>query len=314
MDDPSLISVVMPVWNRADTIEEAIRSVLAQTWTSFELIVVDDESTDGTADLIRAFASADERIRPLWLTHGGGPRAMNAALQVARGRYVARLDADDVAVPDRLHRQWTWMQGSAAAVCGGQAELFGESTGRLWFPESHEAIGRELIFRIGMLHSTLMARTAVLRTEGYREDTGHDDYEMLTRLHGRHGMANLPDVLAHHRVHPEQSSQIDHEQFRGDLRRYRFAFVYRQYPNTPARSYAILAALAERSVFHDLPDLLHAGQWLVRLADHPDPRLRDRMARRWDDACTASASTGLKPVAELSAIRAGILGARRATS
>jgi glycosyltransferase involved in cell wall biosynthesis len=306
-----LISVVMPAWNSEATIADAIRSVLSQTWTALELLVVDDGSTDGTSDQIRAFAAADARVRPLWLEHGGGPRAMNAALQAARGRYVARLDADDVAVPGRLERQWARLQQADIDLCGAQVALIGEQSGQVWFPEGHEAIGRELVFRVGVLHSTLMAPLALLRDEGYDEDVAHDDYEIQTRLYGRYRMANLPDVLVSHRVHARQSSRVDRDRFARERRRYRFRFVYQMFPRLDPRRYAVLATLAEGAGFSRHEDLMHAGQWLVTLAEVPDRRLRERMARRWDDACAVARFGGLTPTPEWGDLRAAILGRRQ---
>lgn len=308
MAGADLISVVMPAWNSEATLVEAIRSVQAQTWASWELLVVDDGSTDGTPERVRAFAEADSRIRPMWLEHGGGPRAMNAALRAARGDFVARLDADDVAMPDRLERQWHRLQDPDVDLCGGQVELIGERSGRVWFPEDHEAIGRELIFRVGLLHSTVMARTAVLRAEGYDETVAHDDYEIQTRLHGRFRMANVSDVLVEHRVHDRQSSRVERDRFAVELRRFRFRFAYETFPGLDPRRYAILAALAEGAVFQRVEELLCAGRWLVMLADHPDACLRERMAQRWHRACGLAKDAGLDPVPELESIRAAILG------
>src|ERR1700704_1423104 len=98
MFDPR-ISVILPVYNREQTVARAIRSVLAQTWTSLELIVVDDGSTDGTRDVLRSFGS---QITVIEQPHAGAYAARNRGLREARGELIAFIDSDDVWLPDRL--------------------------------------------------------------------------------------------------------------------------------------------------------------------------------------------------------------------
>jgi glycosyltransferase involved in cell wall biosynthesis len=118
-----LVSIVMPVWNREDFLEEAIESVLAQTYSHWELLVVDDGSTDRTPYIARRYADAHRSIRLLehrWRAHLGSSAARNRALAVAAGTYVAFLDSDDVWFPTSLDRLVELLEGSAdaAAACG----------------------------------------------------------------------------------------------------------------------------------------------------------------------------------------------------
>lgn len=112
-----LVSVIMPVHNRADTVGPSVRSVLAQTHTDWELLITDDGSRDDSWEQISQFAADDDRIRPRRLpTSGGAARARNAAIARARGNYVAFLDSDDMWLPAKLERQLGFAQTTGAAL------------------------------------------------------------------------------------------------------------------------------------------------------------------------------------------------------
>ncbi len=124
-----LVPVVMPVYNAAAYLEEAISSILAQTYRHLELIVVDDGSTDESPDVLRAFASRDARVRPLFLPHGGLSRAINSGIAVAKGELIARMDADDVSAPERFEVQVEWMRQAGVDICGTGARECGAVQG-----------------------------------------------------------------------------------------------------------------------------------------------------------------------------------------
>ena len=106
---PPLVSVVMPVFNAASYLAETIESILCQTLPDFEFIIVDDGSTDGSVDLIRRHAAQDSRIRPLFGEHRGHGAAANAGIALARGDFIARMDSDNLALPEKLATQLAWM-------------------------------------------------------------------------------------------------------------------------------------------------------------------------------------------------------------
>ena len=105
IQDQPLISVIMPVYNAERYVADAIRSILEQTYSHFEFIIVDDGSTDGTVKIIHKCAGRDSRVRLVYLTHGNGPSAANAGIALAQGEFIARMDADDVALPERFSIQ-----------------------------------------------------------------------------------------------------------------------------------------------------------------------------------------------------------------
>jgi glycosyltransferase involved in cell wall biosynthesis len=295
-----LISVVVPVWNGAEWLDEAIGSILAQTHAELELIAVDDGSTDASRDI--AAAARDARVRTIALDRDPGAkgtgRPANIGIAAARGAYIARMDADDIALPDRLERQLAFLEERRLDACGGLAQAFGALTRDFWFPETHEGVERELVFRVAILHPTMLARTALMRRLLYREDVAHEDYEWQVRAAAAGArLGNLQETVLRHRVHPGQANRRLTAEFRRDLRRHRFSHVMRLFPGTPPAEYQHLAALAEEAPIRDEGELKAAAGWLLRLAEGGDAALRAYMARRWHKACDRAgeaADSGLR--------------------
>ncbi len=286
------ISVVMPVFDAEAFLDEAIHSILTQSYPHFELIVVDDGSTDGSADLLRSRAGCDARIRPLFLPHGGVARALNAGIAVARGDLVARMDADDVAVPQRFAMQLDWMERHPVDLCGGSVRSFGTSDRLIWFPETHEAISSELLFRHSILHPTVLMRADVARAHPYDESAELEDYAQWTRLAPLYRLSNLPAILLRHRCHPRQVHRVMGARFREERRRYGEPYFFRMFPDAAPADYAVLARVADKEPLGSLSHLRLAGGWLARLAQVDEPFFRRRMAARWLATCRLAAPLG----------------------
>jgi glycosyltransferase involved in cell wall biosynthesis len=287
-----LISVVMPVYNAAPYLAEAIESILTQTHQDFEFIIADDESTDDSPQIIRAYAERDARIRPLFLEHGHA-KSGNACVAQAQGRWLARMDADDVALPERLAIQLAWLQQSQVEVGGASfVQLISCKRQTIWFPEQHQAIQHELLFRVGLLQPTMMLPTELAKAYPYREQSAHEDYEWQIRISQRHRLGNLPQVLLKHRCHPNQSHNRRKREYQADLRTYRQPHFFHLFPEATADDYAAFAKAPDRAACTSLAELQLAGQWLARLAQGQEPRSRDYMANRWYGICSRSSALG----------------------
>ncbi|HEX8222891.1 MAG TPA: glycosyltransferase family A protein [Allosphingosinicella sp.] len=299
-----LVSVVMPVLDAAGWLDEAIESILAQTHEELELIVVDDGSADDSPQIADRAAARDSRVRTLFLDPApeltSSSRAANAGLALARGRWIARMDADDISLPRRLELQLAFLEERELDACGGLAENFGaqEEAGLFSYSETGAAIERELVFRVGILHPTLLARAELMRAHPYREQASHEDYEWLVRISASGArLGNLQEVILRRRTHPDQAHRRHHALFVRDLRRYRFVHVRRLFPGTSPADYQVLAQLAEETET-DPAMLPAAAAWLVRLADLPDPGLRHLLARRWEMACDRAGVEAGDPMRE----------------
>jgi len=202
----------MPVYNAGHYLDAAIRSIRSQTMHELEFIVVDDGSTDGSALVMEQHAAADPRISVHRLPHGGIARALNHGLAAARANFVACMNADDLAAPERLARQAEYLEAHPEmAVLGAAAELI-DADGRVlacMAPETDSAGIRAHLLEANLLiHPTvMMRREVVLAAGGYRPIfTAAEDYDLWLRLSDRHELGNMAEVLLSYRSHAGQAT------------------------------------------------------------------------------------------------------------
>lgn len=200
------ISVLMSVYDGERHLAEAIESVLGQSLGDFELIVVDDGSTDGTDHILRSFAARDERVRVVQNESNVGlTRSLNRGLAAARGVYVARHDADDICAPRRFELQTRFLDArpDVALVCGAfeRMDEDGRPLGRVTVPGDHDSLEATLLLMNPICHSSVMARRdSVSRAGGYDESFAFSqDYDLWWSI-GRIGsLAALPEVVVRRR-------------------------------------------------------------------------------------------------------------------
>jgi glycosyltransferase involved in cell wall biosynthesis len=206
------VSVVIPVYNGEAYLAEAITSVLGQTLEELELVAVDDGSQDGSRAILERYAREDDRIRVVANERNlGASAAMNRGWRLARSPYIARMDADDVALPGRLSRQVEFLDAhpSVAAVGGGAITI--DSGGRrlstVRFPTSHRAIRSTLLRHNCISHSSVTMRRAVLAAVGgYRFGCDAEDYDLWLRLSEHFELAAVPEPVILYRLHLQQIS------------------------------------------------------------------------------------------------------------
>jgi len=210
----SLISIVMPFRDAETTIGIAVHSIVLQTYRDWELLLCDDGSTDGSADIARSFN--DERL-VVW---SDGERKtlaprLNECIDRARGKYLARMDADDVAYPDRFEKQLRFLEshpevdlvGGRAVVFGGNGALIGKRIG----PQTHQEIVRKLRFGSSpLMHPTFFGRVSWFRRFRYAGGAVRcEDHDILLRAAATSVYANLPDILLGYREEKLDLTRID---------------------------------------------------------------------------------------------------------
>lgn len=216
------ISVVLSVYNSEKLVDEAIESILNQTFNDFEFIIIDDASTDRSLQVIQHFEKQDERIRVLMNeTNLGLTKSLNKAIVEAKGLYIARMDADDISLPGRFEKQLAYLgQHPEVGVLGGQIikiDSKGVRSRQDLFPCTHEAIWFHLFFSNPMSHPAIMARKEVINeVGGYREEMRlSQDKDLWIRLIGVTKLANLSEPILHYRYHANsiysQKSLADRE-------------------------------------------------------------------------------------------------------
>jgi glycosyltransferase involved in cell wall biosynthesis len=206
------VSVVMAVRNGAPYLEQAVNSILAQTFTDFEFVIIDDGSTDSTPEVLERYQAADHRVQVHHQENVGLTPSLNRGCARARGVYLARMDADDVAFPERLGRQVEFLdRHPEVALVGSSVVRIDESSREIKVsacPTSHAEIVRALTEYNCFTHPTVMLRKHMLVTVGgYRDAYRHaQDYDLWLRLAERYELANLADPLLYYRVYAGQVS------------------------------------------------------------------------------------------------------------
>ncbi len=287
------VTVFMPAYNREGLVGQAIDSVLAQTLADFELLVIDDGSTDRTPEVVSGYA--DPRIRLVRNDANLGiPRTRNLGIELARGEYVAMLDTDDLAHPERLEKQVRFLDRHADhALVGSWAWRIdgqGRRSGALRRPLTAERVRARLLFRGCFRTPSVMARRSVISR--YRFSTDFpvcSDSDFWVRVALDHRGANLPECLISYRMHE------------GGITKQRAALVR-------DRKIAVTAYQLERlGVRFDADDLARhydlrkprkfrpdaaymewAEQWLLRLSEanrsrrlYPEPQFGHAIGERW---------------------------------
>jgi len=199
----------MPVWNATRYLEEAIDSILNQTFSDFEFIIVDDGSTDRTLDLLRQYEKMDSRICIITRPNSGIVGALNDGIKAAKSNIIARMDSDDNALPERFNRQFSYLEKNPNCVILGTSIYYMDAAGnrvkRGDCPTSHSDIENELLKGNGgaIIHPTaMMRRETVLDVGGYRRETQYlEDLDLYLRLARKGELANMDEPLLHYRVH-----------------------------------------------------------------------------------------------------------------
>jgi glycosyltransferase involved in cell wall biosynthesis len=215
------VSVLIPCYNAAMTVDECLSSLEAQTLIDFEVILVDDGSTDLTGNILQSWAAKDARFKVYTQSHSGIIRALNAGLGACQASYVARLDADDRCHPDRLARQTDYLeQNQDIGVVGSLVRAFPEGRVRQglqvyldWLNSlvDHEQICREIFVESPLVHPSVIFRKAVIEAIGcYQEHGWAEDYDLWLRLFlAGIRFAKLPEILLDWREDPNRLTRKD---------------------------------------------------------------------------------------------------------
>lgn len=197
------ISVIMPVYNAKSFLREAVESILNQSLTDFEFLIIDDGSSDGSKEIVKSYD--DPRIECVdYAINQGYPTLLNIGLRQARGKYVARMDADDISHPDRLKKQYEFLESNPDYIlCGARYSLLG-SAATVLLPITNDDIKLKMLYITPFCHPTVMIRNEVLQKNALSYNVDHmpaEDHELWVRLSDYGKFYNLPEPLLKYRVH-----------------------------------------------------------------------------------------------------------------
>jgi len=281
MNSTPRVTFLLPTFNAAATIGATIKSILAQTMPDFELLVVDDGSMDGTARIVGEFG--DRRIRfeansiRLRL-----PRSLNRGLTLARSDYVARIDADDICLPDRAAIQADYLDAHPdIALVGSHVKTFtddpdSESGEVFSVPLDSATIFVTLLLRNAMAHPSVMLRKSALAAGDLWYDPsviGAEDYDLWARCAmAKVGLANLPNVLVRYRVHAGQLTQLNTATDQKAAAAVRRRLIEHLGLRPDPATLAIHEAICSDRFMADAPFISAAAEWLKELADANERR------------------------------------------
>ena len=209
MNTVPTISVLMSVYNGQEYLAEAMDSILTQTFGDFEFIIIDDGSTDESIAMVQDYAKRDSRIVFKARENKGLPATLNEAARMARGEYLARMDPDDVAMPDRFAKQIAFMREHPDVACVGSRVIlidpYGVPYNHTDHPLTHEEIDRDLLAGSGwsIVHPAAFMRKSMLEKAGWYNESYRtsQDFELWLRMAEIGKLANVPDHLLKYRQH-----------------------------------------------------------------------------------------------------------------
>lgn len=296
------ISILMAVYNQAETLAVALESLWQQTFTDFEVIVVEDGSSDESPAILAR--QTDPRLRVFANEKNSGLAAsLNRAVAHATGEFIARMDGDDISEPARLATQFNFLrQHPHLAGCGTWVQTFG-SREEIWqFPTEPDVIRCELLFENVLAHGSMMLRRAALDEHSlrYEEDlTRAQDYDLWVRLARQAPLANIPRPLVCYRLHGGQAGAADsvgQQDTAQKVRRMQLEWL----GLAPRAEELALHLALSTAQFEPTPEFLAQGRaWLEGLAAanqrarlYPRRALQQSLARRWLAACRAAQGLG----------------------
>lgn len=231
MSSRPIVSVVMPVYNCEKYLREAIESVLSQTFKNFELIIVVGSSTDSTDLILESYLEKDNRIKVFHQEAEGLVAALNMGCLLAKGQYIARMDADDRCLQQRLERQVRYMETHPEIGILGTWALYIDESGRQ-VDSARMLINPRLIefhlyFANCIIHSSVIMRREILETLGfYNPEALHaEDYELWSRAMGITKISVLPEILLESRIWSGSVSNLESEVQKQTVARIRRAMI-----------------------------------------------------------------------------------------
>jgi len=209
---PPKVTILLPVFNAEAYLNESVESILAQTFADFELLAINDGSTDHSREILTSFS--DSRLKIIDNDSNRGLiYTLNRGIELARGEFIARMDADDISKKNRLEKQVNYLNNHPKVALLGSWAEYVDQDGRYILlrkvPMGNKIIQEKLLEVCCFIHPSVMLRTSVVRQfNGYRQDALHaEDYDLWLHISENYEVDNISEPLIRYRIHPDQISQ-----------------------------------------------------------------------------------------------------------
>jgi glycosyltransferase involved in cell wall biosynthesis len=271
MSSETQVSIVMPVYNGEEFLSSAIESILKQKFTAYELIIINDGSTDQSEAIILSFS--DKRI--LYINHGknkGLVAALNTGFSAASGKYIARMDQDDICLPNRIASQFEFMeQHENVVLLGTQLQVVGEENISHMYSKSDE-LKTSLLIGTSFAHPTVMIRKSTIVQNNLKYDEAYlhaEDYGFWSQICQYGDIQNLNEVGILYRKHPKQYTRVYSEQMRQTTKRIRKDYATRLGLTLNDFEFKLLNTISEKTYLESESfDLIVAAEFLNILVIH----------------------------------------------
>jgi len=298
------VSVLMPVFNGEKYLKDAIESILNQSFSDFEFIIINDGSHDNSAAIIKSYS--DKRIVFIENESNLGLiKTLNKGLDLAKGEYIARMDCDDRSVPNRIKEQVAFMESNKdVGACGSFYNIFVNNKKALAdFPYDSEEIKCYLLFNSPIPHPTVMIRSSVLKDNHvvYSSDYIHaEDYFLWSEIAKKSKLANVPKALLDYRLHPNQitSTEAFSSDKKNSLKKIRSMHLTQFGVNFSDEELSIHNALSNGEKPVNEKELAKAEEWLIKLINfntsnkkYADRFLNKIVMERWIRYCVSFLGT-----------------------
>lgn len=295
--DSPKVSVIMPVYNAQNYLNEAIDSILSQTFTDFEFIIIDDGSTDNSLPIIKSYT--DPRI--LLIRNETNLKlitSLNKGINLSRGTYIARMDADDVSLPERLARQVDFMdQHPDIAVCGTWVELFGSCKQTFWqFADDPATAKCVLLFGCCVAHPSAILRRSVLEF-GFRYSPLYshaEDYGLWVQIATKYKITNLPQVLLKYRISGSQKSAKEVQLVQDETAKIQLEQLHVLGIEPTPQERLLHLAISQHQFVPSLPFAQAALTWFGKLEAanslrnyYPEPAFTNVLRMYWTNVCNS---------------------------
>ena len=298
------VTVLMPVYNGGKYLNEAIESILGQIYTDFEFLIIDDGSTDNSSQIIKSYS--DPRIRILDNEKNLGlAHTLNRGIASARGKYIARMDCDDIALPSRLGKQVSYMDAHpGVGVCGSWIRVINTLQNRVWAPPvDSESIKCKLLFGSPFAHSSVMIRRDAFLNLGLKYDPLYphaEDYQLWVNAAVCLSLANIPEILLFYRNHRNQVGRVHQQEQLSSAQKIRINQLHRLGLNPKPEDIGLHDAISERNFIQEKEFVAKTEFWLKTLRDANNTRkvyhkatFDDFIAHYWLAICRAASGCGL---------------------
>ena len=301
---PPLISVVMPVYRSDDFLQESIESIINQTYRNFEFIIICDDPSERTREIIDKYRKEDNRIIVIYQKKEGIIASLNKGCSIAKGKYILRMDADDISLNNRLEIQVGYMENNpGVGLCGSWIETFGESNQIFKYYCDDSSIKANLIFSPSFAHPSVIIRKSVMDQNNFHYSEGYphaEDYELWTKFSRVTHFSNIPQVLLKYRIHPTNIGvQFEEEQIK--TAQIISLSLLNDLNIIPTKNEIELHyGILNNKYLNGDKHVLNIHQWLLMIDNanrkekrFPIEELSNILAKKWYECCKMNVNNGL---------------------